>query len=343
MKYEAPDIMKRKEEHVRAALEQAALTHRGVFENYRVIHNALPEIDLDSIDASCEFLGKKLRVPLMIGSITGGPRLADKINENLARAAQQMGVALALGSAKVAIRDASALPSFQVRGLCPDVPLLANLGLVDLGVAFDMDECAKLVDDIKADALIFHINPVHEALQAEGNTRFSGLLDRLKNAVSHLHVPVVVKEVGHGINANVFSRVDACGVYAIDVAGSGGTSWGMIEGDRAADPSLAGACRTFSDWGVPTGAILKKLQGRIGNARLIASGGLSTGVDLFKSVCLGANLGAMSLAFLKPATESADEVARTLQQVILEFRIAMFSTGCAKVADICEDMIEKVC
>ncbi|MEW5945789.1 MAG: type 2 isopentenyl-diphosphate Delta-isomerase [bacterium] len=321
-------ISRRKEEHVRGALELAAVPHSGAFDNYRVVHNALPEIALNDVDASCEFLGKKLRAPFMIASLTGGPELAGKINENLAKGAQRTGVPVALGSARIAIHDSSTLSSFQVRSLCPDVPLLANLGLVDLDRAFDINDCRELVKKLHADALIFHVNPLHEALQTEGNTDFAGLLERLRRAVHELEFPVIVKEVGHGISAEVFRKLDECGVYAVDVSGAGGTSWGYIEGRRDKDPMLKRVCRTFSNWGIPAVSILEGLRETRRNAKLIASGGIRSGVDVFKAVCLGADLGAAGLPFLEPALQNPEAVADVLRQFILEFRLAMFAAGC---------------
>jgi isopentenyl-diphosphate Delta-isomerase len=317
----------RKTDHIEGALKPSGDSSAHYFDRYIVEHCALPEFDWDDLDTSCEFLGRTVSAPFMIGSLTGGPEQAAQMNRRLASAAQKAGVPLALGSAKIAIRDPASLPSFQVRELCPDVPLLANLGLADLESDFTMEDCRALVKSIEADALIFHINPVHEAMQAEGTRRFTGLIDRLLKAVDSVGVPIVVKEVGHGISRAVFEKLDGCDLYAIDIAGSGGTSWGAIESERTTDPARKAACRTFADWGFPTPLILESLAGVPREAKLIASGGIRSGLDLFKSLCLGADFGAAAMPFLKPALIDADAVSVVLDQFILELKLAMFGAG----------------
>jgi isopentenyl-diphosphate delta-isomerase len=322
-------IAQRKLDHMRAALEQDLGGRGSAFDRFRAVHNALPEIALDSVDTGCEFLGRRIAAPFMIASLTGGAPEAGIANRNLARAAQAARVPLALGSAKIVFRDPGALDTFHVRALCPDIPLLANLGLADLGRRFSIDDCARLVETLEADALIFHINPLHEAMQARGATDFTGLGALLGDAVQQLDIPVIVKEVGHGVCADVFRRLDACGVYGVDIAGQGGTSWGLIEEQRAQDdPQRAAVCRTFRDWGLCAPDILDSLYGIKRNARLIASGGVRNGVDVFKCLCLGADMAAAALPLLAPALHSAEAAAARLDIIIRELRLALFATGC---------------
>ena len=322
------NISQRKTEHLKGALKFARHERHGAFDDYTVIHNALPEINLEDVDTSLEFLGKKIAAPLMIGSITGGPDNAEAVNKNLARAAQSAGVPLSLGSAKIVFKKQKTRASFDVRALCPDVPLLLNLGLADLEESFSVSDCARLCADLAADALIFHINPLHEAVQKNGNTRFAGLADRLARAVNELEIPVIVKEVGHGISPAVFEKLDALGVYAIDIAGAGGTSWGFIEGYRAKNKIHKKTCDTYADWGLPTARILEMLQANKRKSMLIASGGVRSGVDVFKSLCLGADMAAAALPFLKPALSGRKAVEKELNRFITELRLAMFASGC---------------
>lgn len=318
----------RKLDHIRAALDQDSSARGAAFDRYRVLHNAMPDMDLDDVDTSCEFLGRRIAAPFLIASLTGGTPETAVINRNLAEAAQQARVPLALGSAKIVLKNPDAYDSFKVRRLCPDVPLLANLGLADLGRAFSLDDCRRLVHTLEADALIFHINPLHEALQKHGSTHCAGLFGLLAGAVQQLPVPVMVKEVGHGISARVFSQLDACGVFAIDVAGQGGASWGDIENRRAADPGHAAVCATFRDWGIPTPDILESLQLAPRTAQLVASGGVRNGLDIFKCLCLGADLASAGLPLLAPALQSAAAATARLERFITELRIALFATAC---------------
>ncbi len=338
---EDKNISKRKIEHLNAALDYYDKSKVNSFDNYYMVHNALPGIELADVDSSCDFLGRIISAPIMIGSLTGGPERAGEINRNLAIAAQNAGIALALGSAKIAFIKEKAAASFQVRDLCPDVPLLMNLGLVDLGACFSTDDCRSLMERTEADALIFHMNPLHEAMQAEGNTDFKGLANRLRKAVAEFDFPVIVKEVGHGISADAFGRLSDVGVYAVDVAGRGGTSWGYIESSRSTDAVRRAACRSFVDWGIPTADILARIGGAKTATRLIASGGVRNGIDAAKCICLGADLAAAAGAFLEPALESPVAVENKIRQFILEFRMAMFATGCLRVKDLNPNLIRK--
>ena len=326
---------------MQGALAQYENPAPGAFRDYFPVHNALPELNLGDVNPGCTFLGRDIAFPFMIASLTGGPEQGGAINRNLAVAAQQQRVPLALGSMKIVFREPETMKSFDVRALCPDVPLMLNLGLADLGSAFSVQDCARVVKQLAADALIFHINPLHEALQACGTTNFKGLTDALTHAVQELECPVIVKEVGHGISADIFRRLDHCGVHAVDVAGQGGTSWGFIEGYRAQDAQRKEVCRSFEQWGIPTHVILEDLRGMGRNAALIASGGITTGVDVFMALCLGADLAAAAGPLLEPALESAEQVEAVIERFSLEFKTAMFATGCARVADINETKIRK--
>jgi len=195
------------------------------FEQYRFIHCALPEIDLAEVDTSTNLLGKHLSMPLVISSMTGGTPEARSINLRLAEAAQQMGVGMGVGSQRAAIEDESLAATYQVRTVAPDILLMANLGAVQLNYGYRVDECRRAVEMIAADALILHLNPLQEAIQPEGNTRFAQLLPRIEAVCSTLEVPVVVKEVGWGISERIARQLANAGIAAIDVAGAGGTSW----------------------------------------------------------------------------------------------------------------------
>jgi len=220
----------RKSDHIRINLEKDV--HSGLtngFEKYFFIHNALPELDLQKIDTRTLFLGKTLTMPLLISSMTGGVTESEKINQNLALAAQETGIAMGLGSMRAAIEDESIVHSFKVRNFGPDILLFANLGAVQLNYGYGVKECRKAVELAEADGLILHLNPLQEALQPEGQTNFAGLLNKIEQVCGQLPVPVIVKEVGWGISEAVTRQLKNAGVAAIDVAGAGGTSWSQVE------------------------------------------------------------------------------------------------------------------
>jgi isopentenyl-diphosphate delta-isomerase len=330
---EVTPVPQRKVDHIRVNLEedvQSGLT-TGL-ERLGLRHNALPDLDLRRIDLSTTFLGKRLRAPILISSMTGGTPQAGEINRNLARAAQAVGVAMGLGSQRVAFEDPSSTATFQVRDLAPDILLLANLGAIQLNYGYGVDECRRAVEMAGADALILHLNPLQEALQPEGDVNFAGLLQRIERVCRQLPVPVIAKEVGWGISANVARQLTQAGVAAIDVAGAGGTSWSQVEMYRASEERPARLARVFRAWGIPTAEAVRSVRQALPAVPLIASGGLRTGVDIAKCIALGADLGGIAGPFLRAAATSA---AAALDAVLLvedELRTTLFATGSADLA-----------
>jgi isopentenyl-diphosphate delta-isomerase len=318
----------RKADHIRVNLEQDV--DSGLisgFESLRFEHNALPELDLDEIDLSQEFLGKQLAAPLLISSMTGGTAQAGEINRNLAIAAQSSGIAMGLGSQRAAIEDPGLADTFNVRGLAPDVLLFANLGAVQLNYGYGADEAQRAIDMIEADALVLHLNALQEAVQPEGDTNFSGLLPQIEAVVGSVTVPVIAKEVGWGISASVATRLVEAGVAVIDVAGAGGTSWSQVEMHRAAEAKQAELAFRFVDWGIPTTEAVQQVRAALPDVPIIASGGLRGGLDLAKSIALGAQLGGMAGPFLRAAAESSQAVSDLIDQTLQELRVCMFATG----------------
>lgn len=320
--------MERKADHIRVNLEEDV--DSGLisgFESLRFEHNALPQLDLDEIDLSQEFLGHHLAAPLLISSMTGGTAQAGEINRNLAIAAQSSGIAMGLGSQRAAIEDPGLADTFNVRGLAPDVLLFANLGAVQLNYGYGADEAQRAIDMIEADALVLHLNALQEAVQPEGDTNFGGLLPQIEAVVGSVTVPVIVKEVGWGISASVATRLVEAGVAVIDVAGAGGTSWSQVEMHRAAEEKQAELASKFIDWGIPTAEAVRQVRAALPNIPIIASGGLRGGLDLAKSIALGAQLGGMAGPFLRAAAESSQAVTDLIDRTLQELRVCMFATG----------------
>ncbi len=326
----------RKEDHLRICLEQdvAFRYPSSGFDQVQLPHLAAPEMALEDVDTSTRFLGHDLRAPLLISSMTGGTDWARTINRHLAEAAQELGIALALGSLRAALEDASTLATYQVRDVAPGVFLCANLGAVQLNYGYGLEHCRRAVELIGADALILHLNPLQEALQPGGNTDFRGLLDKIADVCAGLQVPVIVKEVGWGIVGELARQLYQAGVAAIDVAGAGGTSWSQVEMYRAPDEAARRIAQAFEDWGIPTAQALIEARRAAPKAILIASGGLRNGVDVAKALALGAQLAGIAHPLLRLATQSAEAVVGYLREIIEELRIAMFCTGCRTVRDL---------
>jgi isopentenyl-diphosphate delta-isomerase len=323
----------RKKEHLEICLdtESVASPSSTGLDRYHFLHCALPELDIDELDLRTTFLGKRLNAPILISSMTGGFDLARKVNRNLATAAQRLGIAMGVGSQRVAIEEPSAAVSFQVRDVAPDIFLLGNLGAVQLNYGYTVEHCRKAVDMIGADALILHLNVLQEAMQPEGNRNFKGLTAKIAEVCRQLEVPVVAKEVGNGISVDTALRLHRAGVAAIDVAGKGGTSWSAVEAQRAAAQGKR-ADSTFADWGIPTEEALVAVRNALPEVPLVASGGIRSGLDVAKAIALGADLAAFGQPLLAAALASADKVEEFIHSIIYELKVAMLCVGAGNLA-----------
>ena len=323
---------KRKTDHIRINLEQdiqSGLT-TGL-ERYHFEHDAIPELDLDDIDTSTTFFDVGLSCPQLISSMTGGTQQATAINSALAEAAQAHGIAMGLGSQRAAIEDPELENTFRIRKIAPDILIFANMGAVQLNYGYGIDECRRAVEMVEANALILHLNALQEALQPEGDVRFSGLLGRIEKVCAQLDVPVIAKEVGWGISANAAKRLVNAGVAAIDVAGAGGTSWSQVEKHRAQNAAQAQRAANFKTWGIPTAEAVVQVREALPETPIIASGGLRSGIDMAKCIALGADLCGIAGPFLRAATQSAEAVSERIAHFSDEFRICMFAAGLANV------------
>jgi len=326
------EIKDRKLDHIRINLEKdvrSALT-TGL-ENYHFTHEALPELDLERVDTSLSLFGKKLAAPILISSMTGGSDEAETINLRLAEAAQTVGVAMGIGSQRVAIEHPEQAATFQVRRVAPDILLFANLGAVQLNHGYGIDQCRQAVEMIQADALILHLNPLQEAVQKGGDTNFAGLAMKIEEVCKKIEVPVIAKEVGWGISERTAKLLANCGVSAIDIAGAGGTSWSQVEMHRASDEFTRELAATFVGWGIPTAESILNVKKAAPDMSIFASGGIKDGLDIAKCIALGATLGGMAGNFLKAAAISTDKAVETMRLTKTQIEVTMFAAGVAKM------------
>jgi isopentenyl-diphosphate delta-isomerase len=328
-------ISHRKYEHIKINLEENVDSALSTgLERYRIIHQALPEMALDEIDLSQSLFGKAQRVPVMVSSMTGGTEQAAHLNRILATAAQEVGLAMGIGSQRAAIKDPAVADTFKVRQYAPDILLFANLGAVQFNFGYDIDECRQAVEMIEADALILHLNPLQEALQPEGDSDFSDLVDKIAKVRKGLEIPVIVKEVGWGMSVETVRKLVDAGVDAIDVSGAGGTSWSQVEIHRIEDPYRAQTASAFVGWGIPTAESIRNVRAIDQEMLVFASGGLRTGIDIAKCLALGATLGGMAGAFLKAANDSLETTVNVMQMIVDQIRIAMFASGTKSIAEL---------
>ena len=319
---------KRKLEHLQICLDRdvRSTTTTGL-ERYRLLHEALPEMALDQVNPRTCFLGHKLHAPLLISSMTGGTPLAREVNRRLATAAQELGLAMGLGSQRAGLEDPALMSSYQVRDLAPDVLLFANLGAVQLNAGYGLEECKRAVESVGADGLILHLNGLQEALQTGGDTDFRGLQERIAEICRCVEFPVLVKEVGWGMSGATARALCDAGVAALDVAGAGGTSWSKVERHRSTSPADAAVARAFCGWGVPTADALQDVRRACPDVPLVASGGIADGVQVALCLALGADLVGLAQALLRPAIESTEALMETLDIILRQLRIAMFACG----------------
>lgn len=329
------ELAARKNDHLDIVLDPARTKRHSNtgFAAFAFEHCALPELHLQQIDLGTSFLGRTLRAPLLISSMTGGPARAATINRHLAEAAQALGIALGVGSQRIALETgADHGLTRQLRQLAPDVPLLANIGAAQLAAGFGLEEARRAVDMLEADALIVHLNPLQEAVQPEGDRDWRGVLSAIGRLTARLDVPLVVKEVGAGISAPVARRLIEAGVAVIDVAGAGGTNWVTVEAQRARTPARKQVALAFADWGIPTAEALREVRQACPGTPLIASGGIRDGVDVAKAIRLGADLAGQAAAALPGALHSSEAVIEHFNVIIEQLRIACFCTGSADLA-----------
>jgi len=326
-------ISERKLQHLRLSLEESVQSTRATgFERLSFLHRALPELDLDAIDTGTDFLGRPMRLPFVLSSMTGGAHATGDINRRLALVAQTMGLGFGVGSQRAGLTHKDLRSSYQVRSVAPDVLLFANLGAVQLNNRLRGAECLEAVEMIGADALILHLNPLQEALQSEGDHNFKGLLEKIAEVCRELPVPVVVKEVGCGISGAVAHELAGAGVAAIDVAGAGGTSFARVEAFRRENADDVELALAFSDWGIPTAEALRQVRAATPQMPLIASGGVRNGVDGAKAIALGADLVGFARPILAAASEGEEPVRRLLEGFAWQLRVAMFCSGASDLA-----------
>ena len=339
----------RKQQHVTLAVSKD-VSFRGKasgFEMLEFIHNALPELNFDDIDPSTTFLGKSVSLPIIVSSMTGGYKDAERINRSLAEACAEKNIPMGVGSQRQAIEDSTFHRSYAVvREVAPNIPIFGNIGAAEVATLTTAAPVERLAELIRADGFAVHLNPLQELLQPEGNVMFRGVLRGIELLVKSLKIPVIVKEIGAGISASVARRLTDVGVRVIDVAGAGGTSWAGVEilrrgnsnnGKRAKTGSRDFA-RSFWDWGIPTVAALREvtpLKSRVRKLQVVASGGVGNGLDVAKALALGADLGGAARPFLK--TLEAGGIGGLLRELTvweMELKGAMFLTGSRTIPEL---------
>lgn len=317
----------RKKDHLRICLEDDVEVGTNCLEDVTLVHNSLPDLDLNEIDISTTFLGKELKIPLIIAAITGGVTEAREINRSLAEVAEKKGIAMGIGSQRKMIENPEVKDTYYIRDVAPNILFFGNIGIAQLR-KYPTQTIQTAVESIDANALCVHINPAQEVFQNEGDFDFRGCLEDLEKLCSELSCPVVGKEVGNGMTKEVAFSLKSAGVKAIDVGGFGGTSWIVVDSLRSNQNS-----DSFKNWGIPTAVSILEVK----NAELpiIATGGVRTGLDMAKSIALGASICGVALPFLRILKNDGKEgLEKYVDDLQTELKKAMFLCGCKNMEEL---------
>jgi len=326
-------IQRRKDDHLDlCATDDVAF--RGtttLLECVQLVHQSLPDLDVDALDLGVTLLGKQLRLPLVIAAMTGGTERAAQVNRDLAAIAEARGLGFGLGSQRAMQRQPDTAWTYQVREWAPTTLVLGNVGVVQAR-ELDAKVIANMVREIGADALCVHLNPAQEIVQPEGDRDFRGGVETFKRLTGELPVPVVGKETGCGLSLQTAMKLKSAGVRTVDTSGAGGTSWVGVETLRAKG-DLARLGNLLWDWGVPTAASVHFCT-KVG-LETIATGGIQTGLDVVRALALGATACGIARPLLQAHVRGGKEEAeRFIEQVEREIRAVMLLTGASSIAEL---------
>lgn len=334
------DIFQRKDDHIKISIDENIVSRNTTWLEYVIfIHNSLPEVNFKDIDISMEFLGKQINAPIIIGSLTGGTKLGLEINKRLAEAAEQFQIPLMVGSQRIQLEYPDTSKNFtSIRKSAPSIPIIANLGISQIIQMENFNSIEKIIHSVEADAIAIHLNPLQEIIQPEGETNFSNAKEKISQLKDYLKIPLIIKETGAGLSKNVSNSLIDMGIKYLDVSGLGGTSFAAIEYSRAKKKNnllTSSIGNTFLDWGIPSAASIIETRAVATNSTIIiGSGGIRNGLEIAKSIAIGADISAIAQPFLKCALNNSKEVESYIKTLISELKSSMFLTGCKKIRDL---------
>jgi isopentenyl-diphosphate Delta-isomerase len=306
-------------------------------EYVKLIHNALPEIDYEAVETSQNFLNHNFKAPIIIDSMTGGTPEATKINSRLSLVAEKFGLGMGLGSQRAGLLSSELAETYSIaRSNAPSAFLVANIGGAQLSKGLKVQDIKNMIEMIAADALVVHLNPLQELIQPEGEPKYKGVLSKIKEICANFDIPIIVKEVGAGISMDVAKKLESAGVSAINVAGSGGTSWAGVEklrAETAHNSNKINLGELFWDWGIPTAVSLIEVRNSV-KIPVVASGGIRNGLEIAKCMALGANMCGMAYPFLRHASKSFESLCEFANKTLIELKSTMFLVGSKNISEL---------
>ncbi len=324
-----------KNQHLDVCLGTQALYQKSTgFERFAFTNEATAGLNFAEIDTSVQWFGRRLQTPLMIAPMTGGVGRGHTLNMRLAAAAERWGLPMGVGSQRIALEDPNRAKLFAIRDVAPTTFIFSNLGAAQVALGWGADQAMRAIEMVSAQALFVHLNPLQEACQG-GDVNFSMFLpnlSRLCEDLSREGIPVLVREVGFGLSVRAAKELIACGVAGLDCAGAGGTSWAKVEALCSLDPHTREVAATLGEWGIPTADAIHQVRTASRTVPLIATGGITDGLEVAKALALGADLAAMARAMLLAA--EADRVDDFIRRTIRELQVCMFAAGARTVRDL---------
>ncbi|MGC9148679.1 MAG: type 2 isopentenyl-diphosphate Delta-isomerase [Sulfolobales archaeon] len=308
-------------------------------EHVYLIHKAVPEVNYEEIDISINFLGKKLSAPIMITGMTGGHLIAKEINASLAEVAEEFRIAIGVGSQRAAIENPALADTYSiVREKAPTTIVVGNIGAAQLVKEYTVDQVIKAIEMINADAIAIHLNPAQEVIQPEGEPLYRGIINKIREIVLSIKIPIIIKETGAGLSRETVRILREAGVKIFDTSGSGGTNWVLVEMYRAekfGNNIKEIFAKHFSNWGIPTAASIIETRYEAPESFIIGSGGLETGYDIAKAIALGADIGGVAYPALR--AYYSKKLREYIDSLIREVKITLFLTGSRNL----EEFVEK--
>jgi len=331
-------IKKRKLSHIRVSLEENVETDILTgFSDVQLIHRSLPEINLDEVSTETVFFGKKLAAPLIISALTGGTEEAAKINATLAEVAEAKQIGISVGSQRIAVTEPNTAPTFSiVREKAPTTFVMGNLGCPQLSLGWGVKEAKYCVEMIEADTLALHMNPLQEAVQVDGDAVYRGVYDKIRELADNIDVPLIMKETGAGVAWEEAVKMEKAGASGIEVSGVGGTSWSAVEHYIAKEREkreMEYLGKALWNWGIPTVVSVVETTQKT-SLPVISSGGVRTGVDIVKSLALGAEVGGIAKPFLEKAMMGKEALEEYVDNIIREIKVVMFLLGARDVSEL---------
>jgi len=319
----------RKDQHINLCattdVEHSAKNNGFASVNLPIV--SLPERSWDDVSTTVKFMGRDFGAPILITGMTGGVTQASIINERLALAATTHNIPMGVGSQRLALEDEQHAAIFRLKDKFPKLFLLGNIGIGQLQANNYLELCQRAVDMIEADALAIHINVLQELIQVEGDRNFRGIIAKIGEVQRRLNVPVLVKEVGAGLDVTTALRLAEHGITHFDVGGAGGTSWALIEGLRSSDPFIQRRGEIFRNWGIPTAEAIRTVRSALPQSTLVATGGIRDGLMVLKALYTGANMAGIGLPLMRAATENNEAASKLLSAIIDELKIAKICSG----------------